>query len=167
VRFPDVSVTAAWSVLTVIASNPFGEQTRADYGFTRLDYPARTCIVVDKSDYRLYWIRDDILVKTYPIAIGKRRTQTPIGFWIVGRKEYMPPSGVYGPRRLKLARAYTYRRHGRRYTRYRMTGYGIHGTNQPWVIGTMASHGCIRLTNDQILDLWPQVPLNTVVQTRQ
>jgi len=55
----------------------------------------------------------------------------------------------------------------RRGYRYQFTHYLIHGTNQPWVIGTGASHGCIRLRNKDILDLWPRVPLGTMVQTRQ
>lgn len=51
--------------------------------------------------------------------------------------------------------------------RYFYTAYGIHGTNQPWVIGTMASHGCIRMYNKDVLELWPQVPFGTMVITRQ
>jgi lipoprotein-anchoring transpeptidase ErfK/SrfK len=119
--------------------------------------------VIDRSDYRLYWIRNDQLVKAYPIAIGKRRSPTPAATWIVGRKERTPARSVYGPRKLRLFRLV--RSHRR--IRYRFTRYGIHGTNQPWVIGTMASHGCIRLYNADILDLWPQVPAGTRVQTRQ
>lgn len=149
----------AWAV---IAENPCGERTASIYHFIPVSYPASTSIVVDKSEYRLYWIANDILIRVYPVAIGKARTATPNGLWIVNRKEYMPPAGVYGPRRLKLARGYWTRRGWR----WRATGYGIHGTNEPWVIGTMASHGCIRLWNHDILDLWPQVPLGTMVQTR-
>jgi lipoprotein-anchoring transpeptidase ErfK/SrfK len=57
-----------------------------------------------------------------------------------------------------------YRQSGSSFVR---TGYLIHGTNEPWVIGTKASHGCIRLYNKDILDLWPRVPLGTIVQTRE
>ena len=38
---------------------------------------------------------------------------------------------------------------------------------KPWVIGTMASHGCIRMYNKDVLELWPQVPFGTMVITRQ
>jgi lipoprotein-anchoring transpeptidase ErfK/SrfK len=51
--------------------------------------------------------------------------------------------------------------------RYSYTAYGIHGTNQEWVIGTKASHGCIRLYNKDIMELFPRVPLGTMVVTRQ
>jgi len=37
------------------------------------------------------------------------------------------------------------------------TIYRIHGTNQPWTIGTDSSSGCIRLTNDDVEDLYERV----------
>lgn len=163
--FGRVAVPPGSSSLTVIVSDAAGQVRTVSYPVRRVEYSWSTCIIVDKSDYRLYWIRDDVLVKSLAIAIGKRRTPTPAALWIVGRKERTPPRGVYGPRKLRLfRRVYMGRRRG---YRYKFTGYGIHGTNQPWVIGTMASHGCIRLTNADILDLWPQVPVGTIVQTRE
>lgn len=163
--FGRVAVPPGASSLTVVVSDDAGRTRTVVHSLRRVEYSWPTCIIVDKSDYRLYWIRDDVLVKSYAIAHGKRRTPTPSALWIVGRRERTPPRGVYGPRKLRLfRRVYAGRRRG---YRYRFTGYGIHGTNQPWVIGTMASHGCIRLTNANILDLWPQVPVGTIVQTRQ
>ena len=163
--FGRVAVPPGTSSLTVIASDAEGQTRTVAYPVRRVEYSWATCMIVDKSDYRLYWIRNDVLVKSYAIAHGKRRTPTPAALWIVGRKERTPPRGVYGPRKLRLfRRVYAGRRRG---YRYRYTNYGIHGTDQPWVIGTMASHGCIRLTNANILDLWPQVPVGTIVQTRQ
>jgi lipoprotein-anchoring transpeptidase ErfK/SrfK len=43
------------------------------------------------------------------------------------------------------------------------TLYRIHGTNQPSTIGTFVSSGCIRLTNDDIADLYQQVKVGTRV----
>jgi lipoprotein-anchoring transpeptidase ErfK/SrfK len=165
--FGRVSMPAGVSSFVAVASN--GAETRDyEYRVRRLDYPWATCIIIDKSDYRLYWVQGDELVQSYRIAIGKRRTPTPNAVWKVGRKDKASPRGVYGPRRLRLYRRITYRtRSGRTGWRYRYSSYLIHGTNQPWVIGTMASHGCIRLTNAQIMDLWPRVPLGTMVLTRQ
>jgi lipoprotein-anchoring transpeptidase ErfK/SrfK len=162
-----VAMPAGVSSFVAIASN--GAETRAyEYRVRRLDYPYATCIIIDRSDYRLYWIQNGVLVKTYRIAIGKRSTPTPSAVWKVGRKEKTPPRGVYGPRKLRLFRRVSYRTRGGRVAwRYKYTNYGIHGTNQPWVIGTMASHGCIRLLNSQIMDLWPRVPVGTMVVTRQ
>ena len=126
----------------------------------RVDQPWATCLVVDKSDFRVYWFKDSELVKWYPCAHGKPSTPTPERVWKVGSKEYT--SGVSGPRKLRLFKRIS----GRHGYSYQYSAYGIHGTNEPWVIGTMASHGCIRLYNKDILDLFPRVPLGTLVQTR-
>jgi lipoprotein-anchoring transpeptidase ErfK/SrfK len=163
VTFPACEVAPGGATLAVTASDGLGGTIVASRWVARVTYPWATCIVIDRSDYRLYWIRADRLVKAYPIAIGKRRTPTPSATWIVGRKERTPAKSVFGPRRLRLFRLVLSR--GR--VRYRYTRYGVHGTNQPWVIGTMASHGCIRLYNADIRELWPQVPTGTRVQTRQ
>jgi lipoprotein-anchoring transpeptidase ErfK/SrfK len=41
--------------------------------------------------------------------------------------------------------------------------FRIHGTNEPWSIGTSVSSGCIRLTNDDIVDLYERTPVGTSV----
>lgn len=144
--------------ITLVARNPVS-RTDASFVVTRMDYPWPTCIIIDKSDYRLYWVRDGRLVETYPIAIGKPNTPTPSATWRIDAKYHTDPAGVYGPRKMRLFRQTS--------SGFAYTAYGIHGTNQEWVIGTMASHGCIRMYNRDVLELFPQVPLGTMVQTRQ
>jgi lipoprotein-anchoring transpeptidase ErfK/SrfK len=62
-----------------------------------------------------------------------------------------------GPHNPLGARAlYLYR--GNRDTMFR-----VHGTNEPWLIGQAVSNGCIRLTNEDIVDLYDRVPLGTKV----
>jgi lipoprotein-anchoring transpeptidase ErfK/SrfK len=34
------------------------------------------------------------------------------------------------------------------------TGFRIHGTSEPWTIGLNVSSGCIRLVNDDVVDLY-------------
>ena len=46
------------------------------------------------------------------------------------------------------------------------TLYRIHGTNQPWTIGSNVSSGCIRLTNQDVKDLFSRVPVGTKVIVR-
>jgi lipoprotein-anchoring transpeptidase ErfK/SrfK len=41
--------------------------------------------------------------------------------------------------------------------------YRIHGSNEPWSIGHAVSSGCIRLTNQDIIDLYDRVPVGTRV----
>ena len=43
------------------------------------------------------------------------------------------------------------------------TLYRIHGTNQPEYIGTAISSGCIRMTNEDVIDLYKRIKLGTVV----
>jgi L,D-transpeptidase ErfK/SrfK len=43
-------------------------------------------------------------------------------------------------------------------------GFGIHGTNNRWSIGRLATHGCIRLENDDIAELYARVPVGTRVR---
>lgn len=43
------------------------------------------------------------------------------------------------------------------------TLYRIHGTNEPWTIGHNVSSGCIRMTNEDVTDLYARVKLNTKV----
>ena len=45
----------------------------------------------------------------------------------------------------------------------RDTMFRLHGTNEPWTIGHAVSNGCIRLTNDDIIDLYERTPVGTPV----
>lgn len=86
-------------------------------------------------------------VKTYPVAIGKPATPSPIGTFSIVNK-YLNPGGPYGTRWMGLS----------------IKGYGIHGTNNPASIGTKASNGCIRMFNQDVNELFKQVPLGTTVK---
>ncbi len=43
------------------------------------------------------------------------------------------------------------------------TLYRIHGTNQPWTIGGAVSSGCIRMRNEDVVDLYDRVAVGTKV----
>lgn len=161
VDFGAVKLANGTNTLTATALSLTGETTVLTKGVKRRKWPHDTCIVIDKSEYRLYWVKNQQLIKTYKIAHG-RYNWTPVATWKVLAKYKTAPKGVYGPRKLRM-----FRRVGRPgHYRYVFTAYGIHGTNQPWVIGTQASHGCIRMYNRDVLELWPQVRLGTFVVTR-
>jgi len=70
------------------------------------------------------------------------------------------PSGAYGP--------YAFGLSGFSDTLTTFNGgpgqLGIHGTNEPSAIGTQVSHGCIRMSNDDITRLARMLPLGTPVQ---
>lgn len=145
------------STIVLSVTNPVANRSYS-YSVRRLDFPWPTCIIIDQSEFRLYWVRNGQLVKVYPIAHGKPSTPTPNKVWRILAKYMTSPGSVYGPRKMRLFKQTS--------GGYVYTAYGIHGTNQPWVIGTRASHGCIRMYNRDVLELWPQVPLGTMVQTR-
>ncbi len=156
--FGSVTSPSKSAVVEIRASNPDGQTSSATRKVERLVYPYATCIVIDKSDFKLFWVKNNRLVKVYPIATGRAGMDTPAATWKILAKYKTDPSGVYGPRKMRL-----FRKSGSSFV---YTAYGIHGTNQPWVIGTKASHGCIRMYNKDVLELWPQVPIGTMVITR-
>ncbi|MBE0417804.1 MAG: L,D-transpeptidase [Coriobacteriia bacterium] len=127
-------------------------------------YPWRYYIVIDKSEFRLYWYRDGRLVKTYPVAHGRVGASTPNAIWRIDSKYLSDPAGVYGPRKMRL---YRQSRRADGSTSYVYSRYLIHGTNNPASIGTRASAGCIRMYSADVLELFPQVPLGTMVVTQE
>ncbi len=137
----------------LVAGNPVKA-----YAPSPFHYKWKRYIVIDKSEFRLYWVKNGMVIKTYPVALGRVGMTTPSRVWRVGVKYRTSPGSVYGPRKMRL-----FKRVGGRFIR---TAYGIHGTNQEWVIGTRASHGCIRMYNKDVRELWSQVPVGTMVVTR-
>ncbi|MDY0086986.1 MAG: L,D-transpeptidase family protein [Coriobacteriia bacterium] len=126
-------------------------------------YPWRHYIVIDKSEFRLHWYRDGQLVKSYPVAHG-RNGWTPVAVWRIDSKYITDPRSVYGPRKMRLYRQ-TKRADGT--YKYVYSSYLIHGTNNQSSIGTLASAGCIRMYNKDVLELFPQVPIGTMVITQE
>ena len=43
------------------------------------------------------------------------------------------------------------------------TGYRLHGTMETWSIGGAVSSGCVRLVNQDVIDLYSRVPVDTIV----
>lgn len=92
-------------------------------------------------------INRDILIKKYIVATGKSSTPTPIGsFKIIQKGKW---GEGFGTRWMKLSVPW-----GK---------YGIHGTDRPGSIGYNASHGCVRMKNKDIEELYDIVPYNTPV----
>lgn len=132
-------------------------------------------IVVDTSEHYLYFVEGEGWATRYGVGVGEQGL-TLKGSATVGRKAEWPswtptanmmrrkprlvkyadgvPGGLNNP--LGASALYLYR--GGRDTMFR-----IHGTNEPWTIGQNVSSGCIRLTNDDIVDLYQRVPVGTSV----
>ncbi|MDN4593717.1 L,D-transpeptidase family protein [Polycladomyces subterraneus] len=118
-------------------------------------------IVVDKSTNTLTLYQNGTVVRSYPVATGRSPRLTPEGTFPIVMKVVNPswknvPGGVpqnpLGKRWLGLSV------HGDD-----GTTYGIHGTNRPDSIGTYASHGCIRMRNADVAELFRLIPVGTPV----
>jgi lipoprotein-anchoring transpeptidase ErfK/SrfK len=133
-------------------------------------------IVVDTSQFFLYFVEEDGWATRYGVGVGEQGL-TLKGNASIGHKAVWPSwtptanmmrrkprlvqyaGGVPGgPNNPLGARAlYLYR--GGRDTMFR-----LHGTNEPWSIGTAVSSGCIRLLNDDVIDLYDRTPVGTAVR---
>jgi len=144
----------------------------------RVKYPSSEktgTLVVDTSERFLFAVEDDRWATRYGVAVGEEGL-TLKGRATVGRKAEWPSwtptarmiqrkprlaqyaGGVPGGENNPLgARALYLYRDGQD------THFRIHGTNEPWSIGHAVSNGCIRLTNDDIVDLYDRTPVGTPV----
>ena len=119
---------------------------------------------VHLGSHRLIVAREDKVVRRIPIGVGQAVTPTPTGTYFITELLKQPnPNGLYGPYAFGLS-AYS-----GVIQQFGLGGngqVGIHGTNEPWLVGTDVSHGCIRLRNSDIRWLIKRVPLGTPVRIR-
>jgi lipoprotein-anchoring transpeptidase ErfK/SrfK len=143
---------------------PQFRRTMVDY---RSKEPTGT-IIVDTAQTYLYLVLGNGKAMRYGIGVGREgftwsgaEKVTRMAEWpdwhppeeMIGRQPYLPrfmaggEGNPLGARALYLGQ----------------TLYRIHGTNQPSTIGTYVSSGCIRLANDDIVDLYGRVQVGTRV----
>jgi lipoprotein-anchoring transpeptidase ErfK/SrfK len=129
-------------------------------------------IIVETSERRLYLVLQDGEALRYGIGVGRdgfrwsgQHTITRVAEWpgwtppadmrrrVPDLPAYMPggPDNPLGARALYIG----------------STLYRIHGTSEPWTIGQAVSSGCIRLTNEDIIDLYNRVHVGALVVVRQ
>jgi lipoprotein-anchoring transpeptidase ErfK/SrfK len=129
-------------------------------------------IVIDPDARYLYYVLPDNQAIRYGVIVGEE-AQSWSGVAKVGRKEEWPgwtptenekrrlgplpnyveggPANPMGARGIYL------------YSSGRDTLYRIHGTNQPEWIGHAISSGCIRMTNEDVIDLYNRVKMGAIV----
>ncbi|MDD4047287.1 MAG: L,D-transpeptidase family protein [Clostridia bacterium] len=107
-------------------------------------------IIIDTFRRTLIVMNNNKPYAQFPVAIGKYSTPSPIGNWKIINKG-TKSSSAFGTRWIGLNVPWGV--------------YGIHGTDQPWSIGSMASHGCFRMFNKDIetLYLWTKYGTSVVV----
>ena len=129
----------------VARSRPLSFFARNPHGVSR---GASHYIVQDLSERRLYYYENGALRRVHDVVFGKPSTPTPLGRYRVYSKTN-GPGPAFGPKALWYHR-----------------GYGIHGTNQEHLLKQLFRYyslGCTRNTNENILWLWPRVPVGTPV----
>ena len=143
-------MTKLAAVLVIAAVDAAAEERRQ----------AQQRIVVSIPDRKLTLLEGDRIVKTYDVAVGKISTPTPEGeFQIINHIQnptYYGTGVVIGPGNGNPL--------GTRWMGLNAKGYGIHGTNVPSSIGKAASHGCIRMRQQDLEELFDLVNVGTTVE---
>jgi hypothetical protein len=124
-------------------------------------------ISIDRAGFRLRVFHRLRLYKTYTIAVGRAGLETPAGLYEIFDKQVNPswhvpnsdwagdlagrviPPGPDDPIKARWMGFYN--------------GAGIHGTDDISSLGTAASHGCIRMSIPDVIELYSFVPLHTPI----
>jgi lipoprotein-anchoring transpeptidase ErfK/SrfK len=172
---------AASAFATQASANPFawlgyaatdnGNQVRADLRRATVNYPTNEApgtVIVDTQNTYLYYVLGGGQAIRYGIGVGRegftwagvktveRKSEWPD--WtpppeMIARSPYLPrfmAGGVTNPlgaRAMYLSGSF----------------YRIHGTNAPSTIGSRATAGCIRMVNDDVIDLYERVKVGAKV----
>jgi len=176
-------LAAATSFVTEASANPFawlglgyvptdnGNQARADLQRRVVDYPineAPGTVIVDTANTYLYYVLPGGKAIRYGVGVGRegftwsgvktveRKAEWPD--WtpppeMIARAPYLPRFMAGGPTNPLGARAMY----------LSGTFYRIHGTNAPSTIGSRATSGCIRMANEDVIDLYDRVKVGAKV----
>jgi lipoprotein-anchoring transpeptidase ErfK/SrfK len=124
-------------------------------------------LTLDRAAFTLRLWDDLKLTKTYPVAVGQAGLETPAGLYHIQDKQVDPswqvpnsawagslagqtiPPGPADPLKARWLGIFS--------------GAGIHGTDETWSIGQAVSHGCVRMTIPDVIDLYPRVPVGTPI----
>lgn len=126
-----------------------------DSGLEDVDPEAETSLLIDRGTRTLTVLIGGKFHKQYRVAVGKPETPTPLGDWRIVHRSTNWGSG-FGTRWMGLNVPWGI--------------YGVHGTNKPYSIGSYASHGCIRMFNNSVEEVYPITKVGTLVRiidTRQ
>ncbi|MED5611203.1 MULTISPECIES: L,D-transpeptidase family protein [Pseudomonas] len=180
--FADLGQTYDLGYQEMLAANPGVDAWLPGVGTeviipTRFILPPgpREGIVINIAEYRLYYFpKGKNVVYTYPLGIGREGWGSPIAHTNIVAKTkdpaWYPPASIraehaadgdplptvvppgpdnpLGPYKMSLG----------------VPGYLIHGSNKKFGIGTRTSHGCFRMYNGDVTELFPMVPVGTSVR---
>jgi lipoprotein-anchoring transpeptidase ErfK/SrfK len=174
--FPFLIAPPTQSALPPVQAAPSEQEDSAVEMPARLkrqvvSYPTREApgtVIIDTPNTYLYYVIGGGQAIRYGIGVGREgftwsgvQPVTKKAEWpdwtpppeMIARQPYLPRHMAGGPGNPLGARAMY----------LGGTVYRIHGTNAPQTIGTQVSSGCIRLTNDDVADLYSRVNVGTRV----
>jgi lipoprotein-anchoring transpeptidase ErfK/SrfK len=121
--------------------------------------PARR-IVVSIPDRKLAVLEEDRVVRVFETAVGAPKSPSPTGIYkivnSIADPTWYTKGRIVGPGKCNPL--------GTRWLGLSLKGYGIHGTNVPSSIGRNASHGCIRMRNRDVEQLFQMVAVGDQVE---
>ncbi|GLK61539.1 L,D-transpeptidase [Azotobacter vinelandii] len=180
--FADIGQANDIGYLEMVAANPGVDPWLPGVGTevilpTRYILPPgpREGIIINLAEYRMYYFpKDQNVVHTYPLGIGREGWGSPVAETRITGKikdpAWYPPKSIreehaadgdplptvvpagpdnpLGPFKFTLG----------------LSGYLIHGSNKKFGIGMRVSHGCFRMLNHNVLQLADMVPVGTKVR---
>lgn len=171
---------------TLLAAPALASTEPKDWALTEAQLPTEVRIKnklpageihVDPNSYALYWTLPKGKAIRYTVGVGRGDLYIP-GIFHVGAKKEWPS---WTPTKEMIARSPS---HYAQYADGMPGGPGnplgaralylfddvrgdtflrIHGTPEPWTIGSAVSNGCVRLVNDHVTQLYDTVPMDTRV----
>ena len=124
-------------------------------------------LTLDRGTFTLRLWKHLKLAKSYTVAVGQEGLETPEGLYQIESKEVNPawhvpnsawagslagktiPPGPEDPIKARWMGIFE--------------GAGIHGTDETWSIGHAVSHGCVRMSIPDVIELYPQVEVGTPI----
>jgi len=122
-------------------------------------------VLIDLSERKLYFKSGDKVIKRYGVCVGKPETPTPDGSYNVTEKEVDPvwfstaETGGKG----EIPGGDPRNELGKRWIGFKPS-YGVHGTIFPKSIGKAESHGCVRMLNENVMELYDLVSVGTPIK---
>jgi lipoprotein-anchoring transpeptidase ErfK/SrfK len=144
-------LAALTSVMLMAAAEALAQENRG---------PAARRIVVSIPDRKLAVMESGRVVKIFSTAVGAPRTPSPAGSYRIVQRITDPTWYTKG----KIVPPGKSNPIGTRWLGLSVKGYGIHGTSDPSSIGHNASHGCIRLRNRDVEQLFDMVAVGDAVE---
>ncbi len=148
-----------------ISARTHATKPKVTTGEVAAAYPSY--LTLDRGTFTLRLWKHLKLAKSYTVAVGQEGLETPEGLYHIQEKQENPswhvpdsawagslagqviPPGPEDPIKARWMGIFE--------------GAGIHGTDETWSLGSAASHGCVRMSIPDVIELYPQVEVGTPI----